>query len=240
MATTSQSLLIFGSQIAYSEKAVSDIKTTLQNKLSRQWVLDTVAGLPKYWDALAEGLPKVTDTIGSQGRQLLEDLGPWLESNGSKTLGVQGDALPGVVFVPLIVLEQLTEYRRYLQASSTNNNDGGKSDPQAALVASKTPALGFCMGLLGAYGVASAHDLEELDRYGAVAVRLAMLAGALSDAQDTWNPHRTYAWRGQMRSNSRTCGESATASPLKPTSRCSLTRREPWSRSRKGRSEVLL
>ncbi|EER25597.1 polyketide synthase, putative [Coccidioides posadasii C735 delta SOWgp] len=193
MATTSRSLLIFGSQIAYSEKAVNDIKTTLQNKLSRQWVLDTVAGLPKYWDALAEGLPKVTDTIGSQGRQLLEDLGPWLESNGSKTLGVQGDALPGVVFVPLIVLEQLTEYRRYLRASSTNNDDGGKSDPQAALVASKTPALGFCMGLLGAYGVASAHDLEELDRYGAVAVRLAMLAGALSDAQDTWNPHRTYA-----------------------------------------------
>lgn len=189
MANKSQSLLVFGSQIAYSEKAVHDIKATLQNKLSRQWVLDTVAGLPKYWDALAEGLPKITDTIGSQGRQLLENLGPWLESNESKPLGVQGDALPGVVFVPLIVLDQLTEYRRYLQAS----NNGSKSDPQAALAANKTPALGFCMGLLGAYAVASAHNLEELDQYGAVAVRLAMLAGALSDAQETWNPHKTYA-----------------------------------------------
>ncbi|RHZ46593.1 uncharacterized protein CDV56_104489 [Aspergillus thermomutatus] len=189
MADISQSLLIFGSQIAYSEKALGDIRTTLQNKLSRQWVLNTVAGLPKYWDALAEELPEITDTIGSQGRQLLEDLGPWLESNTSKTLGVQGNALPGVVFVPLIVLQQLTEYHQYLQA----RNNGAKSDPQAALVANKTPALGFCMGLLGAYAVASAQNLEELDQYGAVAVRLAMLAGALSDAQETWNPHRTYA-----------------------------------------------
>lgn len=152
-------------------------------------MLDTVAGLPRYWDALGEELPKITDAIGPRGRQFLEDLGPWLESDGSKTPGVQGDALPGVVFVPLIVLAQLTEYRRYLQAS----NNGSKSDPQAALVANKTPALGFCMGLLGAYAVASARNLEGLDKYGAVAVRLAMLAGALSDAQETWNPHRTYA-----------------------------------------------
>ncbi|KAF3480536.1 polyketide synthase [Arthroderma uncinatum] len=192
MENTRKSLLIFGSQIAYSEKAVNDIKTTLQNKLSRQWVLDTLAGLPKYWDALAEELPKITDAIGSHRRQLLEDLGPWLESTGNKTLGVQGNALPGVAFVPLIVLQQLTEYRRYLQAS----NEGGNSDPQVALTANKPPAVGFCVGLLGDYAVASAHNIEELDKYGAVAVRLAMLAGALSDAQDTWNPHRTYvvAW----------------------------------------------
>ncbi|KAL9115226.1 MAG: hypothetical protein Q9227_001020 [Pyrenula ochraceoflavens] len=189
MANTSQSLLIFGSQIAYSEEAVSSLRKTLQNSLSRQWMLNTVAGMPKYWDALAKELPKITDAIGSHGRQLLEGLGPWLESNESKTLGVQGEALPGMVFVPLIVLAQLTEYRQYLQAS----NNGGVADPQAALVANKTPALGFCMGLLGAYAVASAHNLEELDQYGAVAVRLAMLAGAWSDAQEARNPHKTYA-----------------------------------------------
>ncbi|KAL4786917.1 hypothetical protein BJX76DRAFT_354730 [Aspergillus varians] len=189
MTNMSQSLLVFGSQIAYSEKAVSDIKATLQSRLSRRWVLDTVAELPKYWDALAEQLPSVTDTIGPNGRQLLVDLGPWLESNGTKALGVKGDVLPGAVFVPLILLQQLTEYRQYLQAS----NSGGKSDPQAALVATETPALGFCMGLLGAYAAASSHTLAELGHYGAVAVRLAMIAGALSDAQETWNPHRTYA-----------------------------------------------
>lgn len=189
MANITESLFIFGSQIAYSEKAVSDIRTTLRNKLSRQWVLNTVAELPRYWDALTKELPEITDSIGSEGRQLLENLGPWLKSNRSKALGVQGDALPGVVFVPLIVLGQLAEYQQYLQAC----NNGGNSDAQAALVASKTPALGFCMGLLSAYAVASAQNLEELNRYSAVAVRLAMLAGAWSDAQETWNPHKTYA-----------------------------------------------
>lgn len=188
MANISQSALIFGSQIAYSEKAVSDIKTTLHDKSSRQWVLNTVAGLPKYWDALTEELPEIADAIGPHERKLLEDLGPWLQNNESATLGVQDDALPGMVFVPLILLQQLTEYRQYLQTI----NDG-ESDPQAAVVANKIPAVGFCMGLLGSYAVASAHNLEELDHYGAVAVRLAMLAGALSDAQETWNPHRTYA-----------------------------------------------
>ncbi|KAI1778853.1 putative polyketide synthase [Hypoxylon cercidicola] len=188
MANPSQSLLIFGSQIAYSEEALNDIKNTLQNKLSRQWLLDTVAGLTKQWDVYEE-LPKITNAVGPQTRQLLEKLGPWLESDGSKPLGVQGEALPGAVFVPLIVLAQLVEYRRYLQAS----NNSSESDPQAALVAKKTPALGFCVGLLAAYAAASSHNLEELDQYGAVAVRLAMLAGALSDAQETWNPHRTYA-----------------------------------------------
>ncbi|KAI2613435.1 putative polyketide synthase [Hypoxylon sp. NC1633] len=189
MANTSQSLLVFGSQIAYSDEAVTEIKNTLQNKLSRRWVLDTAAGLPKYWDALAGELPKITDAAGPQTRQLLEDLGSWLESDGPKTLGVQGDTLPGAVFVPLIVLAQLVEYRRYLHISHKSS----KSDPQVAQVANKTPVLGFCMGLLGAYAVASAHNQEELDQYGAVAVRLAMLAGALSDAQETWNPHKTYA-----------------------------------------------
>lgn len=139
MANITESLFIFGSQIAYSEKAVSDIRTTLRNKLSRQWVLNTVAELPRYWDALTKELPEITDSIGSEGRQLLENLGPWLKSNRSKALGVQGDALPGVVFVPLIVLGQLAEYQQYLQAC----NNGGNSDAQATLVASKTPALGF-------------------------------------------------------------------------------------------------
>lgn len=158
-----QTLLIFGSQVAYSKTAISDIKIRLRNRLSREWVLNTVAELPQYWDALAGELPEITDTVGSQGRQQLEDLVPWLESNTSESLAVQDSLLPGVVFVPLIVLEQLTEYYQYLQDSS----DGGKSDPQATLVAKKIPTLGFCMGLLGAYAVASAHNMEELAQYSA-------------------------------------------------------------------------
>src|SRR4051794_11485266 len=109
MTNISQSLLIFGSQIAATEKAASDIKSTLRDKPSRQWVLNTVAGLPKYWDALSEELPEITDTIGSQGRKSLEDLDQWLRRNEPTGLGTDDDELPGMVFVPLIVLQQLTE-----------------------------------------------------------------------------------------------------------------------------------
>ncbi|KAL4895336.1 hypothetical protein BDV59DRAFT_173720 [Aspergillus ambiguus] len=189
MTNIAQSLFLFGSQIAYSHPAISEIKTRLREKSSRQWVLKTAAELPQYWDALAKALPEITDAVGPQGRQLLEDLVAWLESNTSEPLGEENGALPGSVFVPLIVLAQLTEYNQYLQTTS----DGDKSDPHAALVAKKIPALGFCMGLLGSYAVASAHNMDELAEYGAIAVRLAMLAGTLSDAQEKWNPHKTYA-----------------------------------------------
>ncbi|KAL5356303.1 hypothetical protein BJX96DRAFT_171486 [Aspergillus floccosus] len=189
MTHITQSLLVFGSQIAYSHTAISEIKARLRNKSSRQWVLKTAAELPQYWDALAEALPDITEPVGLQGRQLLADLVPWLESDTSEPLGEESSTLSGSVFVPLIVLAQLAEYHQYLH----NSSDGGKSDPQEALVTKRIPALGFCMGLLGSYAVASAHNMNELAQYGAVAVRLAMLAGALSDAQEKLNPHKTYA-----------------------------------------------
>ena len=63
--------------------------------------------------------------------------------------------------------------------------------------------LGFCTGLLRAFAVASAKNQDEFEKYGAVAVRLAMLVGALVDAQEAWNrelghgPSKSYAtaWR---------------------------------------------
>jgi hypothetical protein len=47
--------------------------------------------------------------------------------------------------------------------------------------------LGFYAGLLAALAVASASNRQEFHKYGAVAVRLAMLVGALIDAQEVWD-----------------------------------------------------
>ena len=47
-----------------------------------------------------------------------------------------------------------------------------------------TETLGFCTGLLGAIAVSSSATQAQFQHYGAVAIRLAMLIGALVDAQD--------------------------------------------------------
>jgi hypothetical protein len=63
----------------------------------------------------------------------------------------------------------------------------------------KVQTVGFCTGLSSAFAVASAKNQDEFEKYGAVAVRLAMLVGALVDAQEAWNmelgygPSKSYA-----------------------------------------------
>ncbi|KAL4910879.1 hypothetical protein BDW74DRAFT_184520 [Aspergillus multicolor] len=51
-------------------------------------------------------------------------------------------------------------------------------------VPSNASTLGFCTGVLSAFAVSSLASQQDFDRYGPVAVRLAMLFGALVDAQD--------------------------------------------------------
>lgn len=45
-------------------------------------------------------------------------------------------------------------------------------------------ALGLCTGILSAFAVASSKTLDDVQRYGAASVRLAMLSGALVDIED--------------------------------------------------------
>ncbi|KAK5631814.1 hypothetical protein RRF57_007528 [Xylaria bambusicola] len=52
--------------------------------------------------------------------------------------------------------------------------------------------------MLTAYAVAGSRTLRDFEKYGTVAVRLAMLIGVATDVQDAWHePAKSYvaAWR---------------------------------------------
>lgn len=88
-----------------------------------------------------------------------------------------------------MVLIQLTQYWRY---SELLHQEQPPADLQASVVAasksdSSFETLGFCFGLLGALSVASASNRQDFQKYGATAVRLAMLIGALVDAREVWD-----------------------------------------------------
>lgn len=98
------------------------------------------------------------------------------------------------ILQPLVVLTQLTQYWRYLAHCRERVEDrstcASAADRQAELFArhlagrTSSQTLGFCTGLLSAFAVSTSRNKNDLQRYSAVAVRLAMRVGAVVDSQE--------------------------------------------------------
>ena len=151
----------------------------------RDWILDTISGLPTYLNGLNSIMPEVARAV--PGSSQLADLDSWFR-HGATDIPSEA-TLPSIIVGPLVVLIQLTQYWRYLELLHQGQPP---ADLQASVVAasksnSKFETLGFCFELLGALSVASASNRQDFQKYGATAVRLAMLMGALVDAREVWD-----------------------------------------------------
>ena len=171
-------VLLFGPQaLTSSEESLKTLRTALTESESCQWILNTISELPSRWKGLVAKFPQLQEI---PGEKLLTELRGWLET------GVDDDAtlqLPNILLTPLVVLTQLTQYSRYLQLSFPIPSEHAQ-DLQAAFVNRNVETVGFCTGLLSAAVVSSSSNQAEFERFGAVALRLAMLIGGLVDAQD--------------------------------------------------------
>ncbi|KAI0469934.1 hypothetical protein GGR56DRAFT_661299 [Xylariaceae sp. FL0804] len=92
--------------------------------------------------------------------------------------------LPNIVLTPLVVLTQLAQFSQYLSRNLASASTQ-ESDPLRFLGQDNIETSGLCTGLLAASAVSSSTDTESFHRHGAVAIRLAMVIGALVDAQDS-------------------------------------------------------
>jgi hypothetical protein len=111
---------------------------------------------------------------------LLKDLSDWI-------VGAEGDLqtpfpLPNILLTPLVVITHLSQYWKFLELVQLGSSD--HNDPHTSLTRD-AETLGLCTGLLSAAAVSCSANKPQLQHYGAVAVRLAMLVGALVDARDT-------------------------------------------------------
>ncbi|KAI0198027.1 hypothetical protein F4808DRAFT_437417 [Astrocystis sublimbata] len=185
-----RTLFVFGSQVlSPTTQSITKLLRPLSTTATSPWVLDAVSGLPKYWDALTKKIPEVAGAISGEG--LLADLEQWLW-HGLPDDGRQVANLPNIILTPLVIISQLTQYWHYLESQGKK---AGKTttDLQKDVVAkdkdgrqgAQAETLGFCIGLLSSFAVASSGNAHEFERYAAVAVRLAMIIGALADAQES-------------------------------------------------------
>ncbi|KAJ5971623.1 uncharacterized protein N7479_001541 [Penicillium vulpinum] len=191
LATT----FIFGPHIGtFTKQAMDKHVRPIAQGPHREWILKAITGLTGYWETLSEKIPEVGAAI--PGHEQLSDLDAWFRHEQTNMLPEA--ELPNIIITPLMVLIQLTQYWQYLELTQDSTAGG---DLHANLVAqqqlhqqsektNRFESLGFCGGMLSAIAVASAHNRHELEKYGSVAVRLAMLLGALADARNVWDSAR--------------------------------------------------
>ncbi|KAK9783861.1 putative polyketide synthase [Seiridium cardinale] len=183
-------VLLFGPQaLQFDRQYLEKLRKTIATDPDQRWMLQAIGELPRYWTALAKTLPDLAHTLRNE--RVVLDLRAWLMSEGDVEFpfGEAGNA----VLTPLVVLHQLTQYWQYVQKKYGESQASGTTvDSQAELVAtqqhgSETHSLGLCTGMLSSFAVSSAKSRLEFEKYGSVAVRLAMLIGAVVDAEESSN-----------------------------------------------------
>lgn len=166
LAQQGDRLLVFGPQ-ALSVNA-NDFRALQSTVKHYPWIADTIKHLPNIWNDFVKYFPKYSVIPADT---LLQGLAKWVET-GNIDLGTQ-NRLTNITLSPLVIITHITEYLEYLNA-------GARQPSQV----SSTETLGFCMGFLSALAVSVSKESNEIQKYGATAIRLAMIIGGIVDAQD--------------------------------------------------------
>ena len=169
-------ILVFGPQaLDFDVGSFNMLRSQLQEIPQYEWVLRTVTALPSDWINLSSSITKFQY---SNGKKLLEDLNEWLRGG---EVPQSSFPLPNILLSPLTVIAQLIQHSAFFKAAFPDFPD---TRELPASIQATTETLGLCTGTLSAFAAACSSSLGELQHHGAVAVRLAMLVGALVDTAE--------------------------------------------------------
>ncbi|KAJ6786654.1 hypothetical protein PWT90_03594 [Aphanocladium album] len=173
--------LVFGSlSLSFDTAAFEKLRSNITHSETFQWATPALSDLANQWRAAAETIG-VSSADAELGASQLQKVFAAFSQGHALTIPFP---LPNKVLVPLVVLHQLHQYVSLLEARSVEQDD--RVDVLATHD-KNIETLGFCTGLLGAFVAASATSASQFAQYGAAAVRLGMLVGAVADlgfAQD--------------------------------------------------------
>lgn len=179
-------VFLFGPQaLSFSKTDFQWIRSALATHAQLQWILQVVDELPSLLHDFSASNPEYKTNCPP-----LLEFSKALKNTPDASDFVEGFALTNACLTPLVVIGQLIQYFK-LQSSDNIEQSGSCEE-----------TLGFCTGLLSTFAVASCTRREGLATYGAVAIRLAMLVGAVVDAQESpkfAGPSRslTVAWSNE-------------------------------------------
>ena len=170
------SLLVFGPQTSWrNPEQLSQFRDVLVVEPRLRSFVDAIRDLPTLWNDLLRYDPKLEQTSGLDS---IKKVSRWLDGEEISLSSVQPNTLTTV----LTIIVHLTQYLYYI--------DNDIDYPSQSKVIENVQAggiQGFCIGLLSAVAVASSRTEEDLNHFGAIALRLALCAGAYVDLDRVLN-----------------------------------------------------
>ncbi|KAH7038405.1 putative polyketide synthase [Microdochium trichocladiopsis] len=178
LAVASRVTLLFGWQaLSLDEQKLVSIRQTVHGSSSNSWILDTVADL-----AVELPLPpSLTKDFEGRARLLLGHLARWLQYRDSHSTDF---VRYNTLLTPLTIIHHLLQYSAYLEAKYPDLD----VDARFAAAHLSHKALGFCTGLISAYAVSNAHDVQSFRSFGSTALRLAVACGLIVDEHNHASP----------------------------------------------------
>ncbi|KAI0378532.1 hypothetical protein F5Y04DRAFT_272492 [Hypomontagnella monticulosa] len=159
-------LLLFGPQIPrLVPSRLLELRRTIQEDPSLKFLFEILKELPSLWTSTIQTDCPHLNRLTSANRQL-QQLTTFFESKTGEAPRLEPPY--NVLLVPLTVISQIAEFIR-LDCSGT--------------------VQGFCVGFLAAAAVANSRNRAELERWTAIAVRLAVCIGATVDVDELSNTH---------------------------------------------------
>lgn len=169
-STAAKTVLLFDSQFTnYTVKAANELRASLLNSPNYAWILDIVAKFPETWRLATKAIPKLQS---NQASALVDEFVAWLRGADFQQITFP---LPNILLTPITVITELVQYTKYLESQGLKVEDA----PNKGI-----STLGFCTGLLSAFAVSSSASQSDLEQFGAVALRIALLVGAVVDKQN--------------------------------------------------------
>ncbi|KAJ5115662.1 Type I Polyketide synthases (Type I PKS) [Penicillium angulare] len=182
-----ESVLLFGSQsLSFDANALNAIRSSVEKEQGLRWIRHTVADLPHVLSIALQNCESFKDR-GVRASSAVQELKDWFDYGASQahSSSLDQSKLPNIILTPLVVISHLCQYIKYI-----NFTNQGKNDDSLCLQQPETcETVGLCTGLLSSLAVSSSHTRWELEKYGAVAIRLAMLVGLVVDARDQSTSH---------------------------------------------------
>lgn len=176
MQEPAANVLVFGSQaLNFNATSLKNLRDKLLSDPMNEWALSALSTLPETVASLAAEIPRLQPLANSETLKLL------VKAVHGGTIPSTLFPLPNALLSPLVVTSQLVDYTAYLKTLSPDLDDVDRIPLSRGADAE---ILGLCTGFLSASAAAASATLGELQRQGSVSVQLAMLSGALVDAED--------------------------------------------------------